>query len=755
MLKKRILCLSLAVLSVFVLNLNAYAFSFGDLFGKKQEVQEEVKSLKLYMPTEKAEPTGGAKNRLTYSRGAAQTAEKLYDGDTSKNAANGEDSTVTIDMGANILLSGIRYFAGKAEDKSFNNCLGTRFYASRDNRKYTELAVIEEAELPEDGWSEIAFSGFGEYRYFRVELPANANISEVEWMRAAGFSATAGRGGLYDIKISLCGFDAPEDIEATVIIAAYNDKGVMTQVNMVNQTFKEGIINNFDAVITGVPHKTGDSYRVALFDEEGASPIPNPLNYCVNEASGVLELASVFSDNMILQADKPVTIWGRAPKYRDVVVTLKNNLGGEVSKTVRVDDSSNWEAELGSFSAGGSYTLTVETGNSVLECRDITFGDVWLCTGQSNMEYYMMMGEEKEELTNPEAVKNNDIRVFNLWNKGISGAAKPIDNPPAGGLSWYKMDADVAAYCSAVGYYFARDINRTTNEPVGIINVAVGDTEINRWLPQGERFGSFTSTDGDLYNNRIYPFEKLELKGIILYQGEADQYRTHLSAKEYSDAMAGLVDLYRKSWGSDLPFYWAQLTRYRVDEAIVREGQRIALSKVSEKKNTGMITLIDVVGNYNGGTGSCREDIHPWGKRIVAERFAALAKRDCYGGSENVVGPMYKSAKKEGNSLVLTFECTGDLTVLPKESYADKKTDERIKKEKLDTAKPMEFELAGADKEYYPAEAELDGNRVILTSDKVKEPLYARYAWGAYPEMPNLTDETGLPTPTFTTEDLG
>ncbi len=130
----------------------------------------------------------------------------------------------------------------------------------------------------------------------------------------------------------------------------------------------------------------------------------------------------------------------------------------------------------------------------------------------------------------------------------------------------------------------------------------------------------------------------------------------------------------------------------------MREGQRIALSKVSEKKNTGMITLIDIVGNYNGDTGSCREDIHPWGKKLVAERFAALAKRDCYGGDENVSGPMYKSAKREGNKMVITFDCTGSLSVLPKESYADRTTDELIKKDNIDTSVPHEFELAGADK---------------------------------------------------------
>ena len=119
-----------------------------------------------------------------------------------------------------------------------------------------------------------------------------------------------------------------------------------------------------------------------------------------------------------------------------------------------------------------------------------------------------------------------------------------------------------------------------------------------------------------------------------------------------------------------------------------------------------------------------------------------------------MTGPVFKSVEKQGNKLVLTFECKGELTVMPKERYADKITDEKIKKEKIDTSKPMEFEVAGSDGKYVKADAEIEGSTVILTSDSVKNPVYARYAWGAYPEMPNLTDETGLPTATFTTEDL-
>lgn len=753
MLKKRVICGILAMLSFFVLGQTGCAFDFFGGADNSATVEISEPKLKIYMPTSKTEPNGGAGEAWLIVKDTTKSiALGLYDGNINQPILNEETAEVTLDMGRSTMLSQIRYYAGKLDENNGNNCLGTRFYASQDNRKFDELAVIEGETLPQNNWYDINFSGFGEYRYFKVVLPPKSNICEVEWMSATGFSRMHRGGNKYDIKFNLCGFDAKEATDATILVAAYNDKGMIKQIAHTKERFDKGGATNFEVVLPNSEVKDGDRYRIIAFGEDGLSLIPRPLNYRVNGASRNFSVAPVFSDNMILQAEKPVTVWGEASKLCEVEVCLENNLGGGVKRIVKPDNNSKWSAELGTFSSGGSYTLTVKSEDRTIEYKNITFGDIWLCTGQSNMDYYMAAGKETaEDLKNPMTVKNSNIRLLNLWNKGMSGAAAPIDNPPAESIAWQEMDVDSAAYCSAVGYYFAREIFETTKDPVGIINVAVGDTEINRWINKGDKYGSFTSTDGDLYNNRIKPFENLQIKGIILYQGEADQYRTHLTEEEYSDAMAGLVDSYRKMWGEDLPFYWAQLTRYRVDESVVREGQRIALSKVKNQTNIGMIVLNDLIGNYDAKTGRCRNDIHPWGKKVVAERFAAYAKRDCYGENTAVCGPIYKSSETDGTKLVLSFECEGKLRVMQKERYADKITDKKIKKEKIDTSKPMEFEIAGEDENFYPAEARLDGKTVVLSSDKVKEPIFARYAWGAYPEMPNLTDDTGLPTATFDT----
>ena len=161
----------------------------------------------------------------------------------------------------------------------------------------------------------------------------------------------------------------------------------------------------------------------------------------------------------------------------------------------------------------------------------------------------------------------------------------------------------------------------------------------------------------------------------------------------------------------------------------------------------------DIYGEYEAGQGNCREDIHPHQKKEVAERFLRYAKRDVYGETElSVSGPVYQGMQVVDNRMELFFVSTGDLTVLPMERYADKQGEEKILEGQLDVSSPGAFELAGEDGDYFPANATIAGNKVILESSQVPAPKSARYAWGAYPEMPNLTDETGLSTLSFSTE---
>lgn len=750
---KRGTAVFLTVLSVFVL-------VFGTSCAAKKDADSEYvlpgnrPDMKMYMKYEKVEPNGGITEKNISCMGVGATeALKLFDGDANTYPTSDTDMTVTLDMGCDIIFSQIRYYTAALDAANGNNCLGTRFYASADNKKFVELAVIEESEPPEKTKKEIDFSGFGVYRYFRVMIPSKANLSEIEWLGTEGLNIQKRADGLSDVNISLEAYDIRRNFEATILAVAYNKNNVMKKMAVYQRDFTKNAVETLDIKIAGTAAEEGDSYRViVLNNNSGGSAISAPLEYRINGAAAKFSVASVFGSNMIIQADKPIIIWGKAPKMREVKVQLTSKLGNVPERTATADENSNWEVNLGTLSEGGDYTLTVRCDGEVVKYKNITVGDVWICTGQSNMDYYMMNGDDTaKELKNPETVKNKNIRVMNLWNMGTGGAASPVDNLPLSGVPWRECDADTIAYCSAVGYYFSKDIQAASDKPVGIINIAVGDTEINRWISKGTKSGTFTSTDGDLYNNRINPLSRLAIKGIILYQGEADQYRTHLTSATYSDAMSGLINSYRGIWGADLPFYWAQLARYKVDESLIREGQRETLYKVSNKKNIGMISLLDIYGRYEGGTGSCREDIHPWDKKTVGERFARLAKRDCYGGKDAATGPMFKSAAVVGNTIVATFESSGNLSVMDKNRYADRVTDEKIRTEKLDTTKLYEFEIAAADGVFKAADAKIDKNTVILSNPEIKTPMYVRYAWGAYPEMPNLTDDSGLPAATFTT----
>lgn len=227
-----------------------------------------------------------------------------------------------------------------------------------------------------------------------------------------------------------------------------------------------------------------------------------------------------------------------------------------------------------------------------------------------------------------------------------------------------------------------------------------------------------------------------------------------MNAEEYSDAMAGLINLYRRNWNNeDLPFYYVQLTRYETKDASeIREGQRIALQKVKNKKNLGIFGLLDIIGRYEQGEGCARTDIHPWQKEVVADRFLDYVGHDIYGDSEaNTSGPVYQSKQKIDNTIVLTFKHKGKLKVMDKSQYVDSVCEQKISASSTDLGILHEFWISDESGKFYPANARIENDKVVVWSDSVSNPTDVMYAWGAYPEMPNLTDDSGLPAVTFNT----
>ena len=738
-----------------------FAWDFHDLFRKDMPVAEPLQpDLKMYAKCEKIPVKIDAKTLISEGM-AFEDISAVYDGNTDTVFTSDKSTEIILDLGGIYMLGGVKAVLPEYEDSaSKSRCIGTEFYVSNDKKtfyKTAELTSVQTVDFEEE-CQELMFGGVGEYRYVKLFIPTGAKISEIEWLEYPEWSYTqSAQKGKKDMNLHLYAYDIQRELKTHIVAAVYNVNGILKSFNISEQSFYPDTQTEIDLKIPELICETGDSYRIMVWESNGNSVLANTLTYRYSGASEKFSVSNLFSDNMLLQAEKPLTIWGKAPTGSNVEITLENIRGGSVNRSVVVKEGSDWEADLGTFTEGGSYILTIQCAGEIKTFRNITFGDVWLCMGQSNMEYYMLCGNDTVKYLKSEQgckeADNPDIRVLNLLNKGIEGAGAPLDELPlaANEDAWAVMDSSAAGYCSAIGYYFAQRINQKYDVPVGLLCVAVGDTEINRWLPQGS-FGSFSATDGGLFYNRIMPLSKLQIRGILMYQGEADEYRTHQTAVQYCDAMSGLVDLYREIWGEKIPFYWAQLTRYSRDESEVREGQRLAQYRVKEIENTGVISLIDIYGEYKGGTGSCRDDIHPHQKETAAERFFRYAQRDVYGEpNTEASGPEYISMKIVGDKIELTFDCTGELSVLPQERYSDSVTAKLIKKNKIDTSKLQEFEIAGEDGEFKKADAEIQGDKVLVWSSEVPNPTAVRYAWGAYPEMPNLTDATGLPALSFST----
>ncbi len=748
--KRQLLACMLSFVFMTVYSQSAFGFS---LF-KKAETPETVPPvMKMYSKYQPVEISISPKS-LNVTNGSVEEAEKLYDGD-GKTAFTGEESSdVTLDLGKKHVLAGVK-FTPAGEENSLNNVIGTRFYVSKDNKVFTEAAVAE----PESGENytqntkELMFGSVGEFRYVKAGIPKGASISEIEWLEYPKWSYS-NRG----VDMTLCAFDVQKDINTDIVTAVYNSNGVMKGISKTDYEFSAEKQVDVSLNVKGVSNQSGDSSRVAVWTDKGMLAVERILRFRYADIVNAFSVANVFSDDMMAQRNKPFVVWGKAPSESEIIVTMFDNKGQKNVKTVRVKKDGQWEVDMGSFSEGGKYILTVKCDDDEKVYKNITFGDVWLLAGQSNMEYYMLCGKDTSRYLRSKEGKaeadNPQIRLLNLLNKGVKGAGEPTNKLPVrdGEKLWAYMNRDAANYCSAIGYYFAQEIQQKNNIPVGIISVAVGDTEINKWLPKGFNNGEFTGSDGDLYNNRIAPINKLNICGVLWYQGEADDYRTNMSTREYCDAMVGLVEHYRSIWGEDLPFYWAQLTRHaQKDAGKIRNAQRLAYEELTNKGNAGVISLMDLYGDYEAEAGSCRNDIHPYQKKEVAERFAMYAMRDVYDKDGTVSGPAFRGAEFKDGKVEVIFDCTGKLAVMPKEQYADKTGDKLIKQNKLSTTKLQEFEIAGEDKIFVSADATINGNKVILHNDKIAKPVYVRYAWGGYPEMPNLTDESGLPALSFST----
>ncbi len=485
-------------------------------------------------------------------------------------------------------------------------------------------------------------------------------------------------------------------------------------------------------------------------------------------SSNAVELPRMFSDHGVFQQGTVVPVWGWGSPGETVNLEFAGQkLAG------KVDQNGEWRMELKSLAANGTGRNMTVIGDSsgTVEVRDLLVGEVWMASGQSNMQRPLAGSEHGKE--DAAAADYPGIRMF-LAN------GKPHDLPQrkAGG-SWAVCSPSTAGEFSAVGYYFALRLHQELGVPIGIIRpvfpgkpveaftsregllakpegaslVHAMDEEVRKFKEQEPQLtAAFKAAMASgapvsrrrrpqmpyspaleedapsaLYNGMIHAWVGYAMKGAIWYQGESNASR----AKQYETIFPQLIEDWRCLWKNDFPFYFVQLANFKEpstepgipDEwAELQNAQRLALSL----PKTGMAVINDI-----GMAG----DVHPTNKKDVGDRLARWALAKDYGKTGFCIsGPIYKDSKLEGSTVRIELDHAKGL-------------------KSRDGAPLKRFEIAGADRKWHWADAVIDGETVVVSNKDVPQPVAVRYAWAANPVGANLVNDDGLPTSLFRTDD--
>ncbi|GIW81112.1 MAG: hypothetical protein KatS3mg105_2919 [Gemmatales bacterium] len=450
------------------------------------------------------------------------------------------------------------------------------------------------------------------------------------------------------------------------------------------------------------------------------------------QARSDVKLPSIIGNNMVLQRDEAVPIWGWDKPGQTVTVSL-----GNIEQSAKADAKGNWRVMLPAQKAGGPHKIVVK-GSSSVTLDNVLFGEVWVCSGQSNMEWSVSRSlNAKEEIA---AANYPQIRHIKIPHRP---AEKPETDVPSDG--WKVCSPETVGNFTAVGYFFARHLHKELGVPIGLIGSNWGGTRIEPWIPPvgfkkvpalkdlADKLYQFPLKKGKavvhqsplaLYNGMIHPLLPYAVRGVIWYQGESNNGEGML----YHEKMKALIAGWRSVWNKpDMPFYYVQLAPFRYRGSPERlPGIWEAQLKTLSVPNTGMAVTTDI---------SNLTDIHPKNKQDVGKRLALWALAKTYGKKDLVYsGPLYKRMKIEGNKIRIFFDHVGDGLVSR-------------------DGKPLNwFTIAGADKKFVKANAEIDGNEVVVWSDEVAKPVAVRFGWHQEAE-PNLANKNGLPASPFRTDD--
>ena len=478
------------------------------------------------------------------------------------------------------------------------------------------------------------------------------------------------------------------------------------------------------------------------------------------QAHADVKLPNIFGDHMVLQQGQKNKVWGLADAGEAVVVSIDNLIVKQEHKATAGADG-KWQVALDPLPVGGAYLLTVKGKNEV-KFDDVLVGEVWICSGQSNMQWSVNNSNDPdlEKLT----AKFPNLRMINFPQVGTQEPIWTHDR------KWMVCTPHTVGNFSAVGYFFARQLHRTLDVPVGMINNAWGGSACDAWIrrdllaadekykPLLDRWAQmetqFTelsaktdrneeqnkqlanlsnlmkgnSRPGNIYNGVLKSHLGYGIRGAIWYQGESNAGRAY----QYRDMFPLMIKNWRDEWGQgDFPFYWVQLADFMVEKpepgesnwAELREAQTMTMARLP---NTGEAVIIDI------GEG---KDIHPKNKVDVGRRLARWALAQNYGIDIAYHSPQYKSMEKDGKKIVLTFD-------FAQGGWRP-----------FDVNEPLGFAIAGEDKKFEWATAKiLPDGRIEVSSDKVANPAAVRYGWADNPIV-NMYNQAGLPLTPFRTDD--
>ncbi len=433
---------------------------------------------------------------------------------------------------------------------------------------------------------------------------------------------------------------------------------------------------------------------------------------------------SLFSDGAVLQRDVHVPVWGTASDGEKVTVKFQEQ---EVSTTTK---EGRWLVRLQPLKAGGPFTMTI-TGSNVVEIRDLLVGEVWLCSGQSNMEIPVSQCENPEPVVGSSA--DARLRLFTVPKAEIP--PNHIGPIPELTAKWAVADPATVAGFSGVGYFFGRRLRSELDVPVGLINSSYGGSYAALWMSSRifkELDSSGTYRNGWLYDSMLRPLQPYALRGVIWYQGESDAD----NSLRYRKQFPALIRNWREDWQQgDFPFLFVQLTGFNFYQqdvptepqeqttwAELREVQAQTAATVS---NTAMVVTTDL---------GSPENVHPVRKKEIGDRLALTAAGMVYGKGNRYRFPEFKALRIDGDQAVITFAHAEDGLAARGDTVTG-------------------FTIAGADRKFYNAHATVAGNGVTVSSPRVPQPVAVRYGWANYP-LTNLFDQEGRPAAPFRTDDF-